>query len=128
MLGGASLRRQAEADVISDELEQAAAILDDNAFHPATAVMLAGAVLEQYLRSWVEELGLPLAGDKRSIEIYADALGKPGHVDRGERKDLTAWADRRNDAAHGKFEKVDDRDRARIMVEGIDLFMRKHAR
>lgn len=128
LLGGTSLKRQAETEVVSNVLEQAAAIVDDTGFHPATAVMLAGAALEQYLRSWAEDLKLAFEGNKRTVEVYANVLAKAGKLDKGERKRVLAWGDQRNDAAHGNFDKASDRQLAKTMVEGIDLFMQRHNR
>jgi hypothetical protein len=41
-------------------------------------------------------------------------------------KDITAWAGQRNDAAPGDFGKLDVQ-RARLMADGINLFMQRRA-
>ena len=41
-------------------------------------------------------------------------------------KDITAWAGLRNDAAHGEWEEVKDRSKISLMLEGVNLFMRKY--
>jgi hypothetical protein len=43
-----------------------------------------------------------------------------------EQKDVTSWAGHRNEAAHGEFDKL-SHDRARLMVDGINLFMQTRA-
>ena len=40
-------------------------------------------------------------------------------------KDITSWAGIRNHAAHGEWDHVSDRARVRLMLEGINLFMRQ---
>ena len=41
-------------------------------------------------------------------------------------KDITAWAGIRNDAAHGYWEKVESKENISLMLQGINLFMRKY--
>ena len=93
-------------------------------FVAGAAVMLAGAALEEFLPSMFEESGERLVG-KPGISSYATALQKSDKLNRGEVKDITAWADQRNDAAHGHFDDL-TRPRALIMVDGINLFTRSH--
>ena len=111
-------------EAATDIKEQAQQLLSDAKVHPAAPVVLAGAALEEFLRSMVVDCGEPIVG-KPGIAAYADALRKAEVISRGEAKDVTAWADQRNDAAHVHF---DDLTRARtlLMVEGINLFMSKH--
>jgi hypothetical protein len=42
-------------------------------------------------------------------------------------KDITSWAGIRNHAAHGDWEEVADRQRIKIMLEGVNLFMRRYS-
>jgi len=39
---------------------------------------------------------------------------------------VTAWAGLRNGAAHGEFNGI-TLDRARLMVDGVNLFLQRHA-
>src|SRR5262249_30476992 len=98
--------------------------MTDAQIHPAAPVMLAGAALEEALRSMVETRDEPYTG-KLSIEGYADELHRQGMIDKQARKEITAWAGRRNDAAHGHFEKL-NLDLARLTTEGIKVFTRGH--
>lgn len=124
-LSGLSPKRQAEIDVVSDFLGMAESLLADTKNHPAVAVMLTGAALEEFLRNWTEELGIDVAS-KGSIDSYAKALRGAEHLDKQDVKDITGWGGRRNAAAHGDFDAVDDPQIARLMLEGVNLFMRKH--
>ncbi len=42
-------------------------------------------------------------------------------------KDITSWAGLRNHAAHGEWDEVKDKTRVSIMLEGVNLFMRKYS-
>jgi hypothetical protein len=59
-----------------------------------------------------------------SISTYASTLRQSGYLSAQDVKDVTAWAGQRNEAAHGQFERL-SRDRAQIMVDGINLFIRQ---
>ena len=116
---------QLRIEAATDILEQVQLLLGESGVHVAAPVVLAGAALEEFLRSMFEESGGPLVG-KPGIASYADALRKSDLITRGEVKDITAWADQRNQAAHGHFDDL-SRDRTLIMVDGINLFIRAHS-
>ena len=118
--------REAVFDVVTDLLDLAQALLDEKAVHPGAAAMLIGATLEEYLRVWVERLGLELGTQKPGIDTYARLLRAEDVIGKQHFKDITAWAGLRNDAAHGNWEAVEDRQRIQIMLEGVRLFMQKH--
>ena len=120
-----SPERRAQLDVVSDILEQAHDILEDNRYHPASAAVLIGASLEEFLRSWVEASDLSIGNAKPGIDAYCKALRAAELVSRQDVKDITAWAGIRNHAAHGEWEEVSDRSRIRLMLEGVNLFMRQ---
>lgn len=122
---GLSPERRAQLDVVSDVLGQANALLEDSALHPASAAMLIGASLEEFLRTWVESEGLSIGNAQPGIDSYAKALRAADLISKQDMKDITAWAGIRNHAAHGEWEQVSDRDRIRIMLESVNLFMRQ---
>lgn len=107
----------------TDLMEQVQTLLDDERTHAAAAVVLAGAALEEFLRSQVNAYTLEVPGHP-SISAYANALRKSRYLSAQDVKDVTAWAGQRNEAAHGQFE-VLSRARAQIMVDGINLFIRQ---
>lgn len=122
---GLSPARQAQIDVVSDVLGQAQVILDGPAYHPAGAAMLAGAALEEFLRNWVEEAGLNLGNSNPGIDAYSRALRGADLLTKQDVKDITAWAGMRNHAAHGEWDAVSNREGVRIMLNGVNLFMRQ---
>lgn len=53
-------------------------------------------------------------------------LREDGLITKQDIKDITSWAGIRNHAAHGEWDEVDDKKRIAVMLEGINLFMRKY--
>ena len=89
------------ADAFGDILEQAEHLLDEN-YKDAAAVMI-GAVLESTLRKLCEKKQI-LFSPKDTINPLNNLL-KDKAYNRIIHKQIIAWADLRNKAAHGNFEK-----------------------
>ena len=126
LLEAVSPERRAQLDVVSDYMEQADELLNAKELHPAAAAMVIGATLEEFLRTRAEHDALSLGSRKPSIQAYAELLRDQGFLDKQDMKDVTAWAGLRNHAAHGEWDQVKDRDRIRVMLEAVNLFLRKH--
>jgi hypothetical protein len=112
-------------EAATDLMEQVDRLLRDPAVHPAAPIVLAGAAIEELLRSMWHLAGSPALGGKPGINAYATALQTAGVLGRQDVKDITAWAGLRNDAAHGEFGALDVQ-RARLMAAGVNLFMHRH--
>ncbi len=125
LLEGISIQRRAQLDVVSDFLSQAERLLSSNVVHPAAPTVLIGASLEEVLRNWVEEANLSLGGKKPSLEAYGNVLREADLITKQDIKDITSWGGLRNHAAHGEWDEVQDRQRISLMLEGVNLFMRK---
>jgi hypothetical protein len=126
LIEGISIERKAQIDVVSDFLDQANALLSSKDVHPAAPTVIIGAALEEFLRNWVEEAGLKLEGKKPSLDSYSKILKEAELVTKQDSKDITSWGGLRNHAAHGEWDEVSDRNRISIMLEGVNLFMRKY--
>ena len=122
---GESPERRAQLDVVSDLLGQANSLLDDNRYHPAAAAILIGASLEESLRTWVEAEELSIQNAKPGIDAYCRTLRSAELISKQDVKDITAWAGVRNHAAHGDWDEVSDRKQIRLILEGVNLFMRQ---
>jgi len=122
---GISPERKAQLDVVSDILVQANSLLEDDRYHPAAAAILIGASLEEFLRTWVEAEGLSIGSAKLGIDAYCKTLRAADLISKQDAKDVTAWGGIRNHAAHGEWEEVSDRARIRLMLEGVNLFLRQ---
>ena len=125
---GVSIERRAQIDVVSDFLEQADKLLNDKSVHPAAPCVLIGASLEEFLRNWVEEQSLKIGPNKPSLDTYSKCLKEAELITKQDLKDITSWGGLRNHAAHGEWEEVSDRRRLSLMLEGVNLFMRKYAK
>jgi len=125
---GISIERRAQIDVVSDFLEQADKLLENKSVHPAAPCVLIGASLEEFLRNWVEELALTIGQSKPSLDTYCKALKEADLITKQDFKDITSWAGLRNHAAHGEWEEVSDKKRVSLMLEGVNLFMRKYGK
>lgn len=105
----------------TDLMEQVHALVKERGVHPAAAIVLAGAALETALRGAVEELGLQVLGQP-GISAYAKALRDANVFGKQEMKDVESMAGMRNFAAHGEFEKFDERN-AVLMEQQVNLFL-----
>ncbi len=128
LANGISIERRAQLDVVSDFLEQANELLNTKNIHPATPCVLIGASLEEFLRNWTEEQNLKLGQFKPSIDAYCKLLKEADFITKQDSKDITSWAGLRNHAAHGEWEEVSDKQRISLMLEGVNLFMRKYSK
>ena len=122
---GVSPERRAQLDVVSDLLGQADSLLENTKYHPAAAAILLGACLEEFLRTWVEAESLSIGTSKPGIDAYSKALRGADLISKQDAKDITSWAGVRNHAAHGEWEEVSDRNRVRLALAGVNLFMRQ---
>lgn len=127
LISNVSYERKLKIEVVNDYLLQAEELLEKNDFHPATVAFLIGASLEEFLRNWIIEQTIDLEGQKPSIDTYAKALRKNVKIDKQELKEITVWAGIRNNAAHGSWELVENRDKIRIMLAGVNLFIKKYS-
>ncbi len=125
LVGGISPKYQAELDMVSELLEQANNLLANSNVHPAAPAVLIGATLEEFLRTWVEEAGLSLGGKKATLDSYTKLLRENELITKQDAKDITAWTGIRNDAAHGNWSEVGDKSRIKLMLEGVNLFIRQ---
>ena len=122
-----SPQRQGQLDVVSDLLGQADDLLTQSGVHPAAPTVLIGASLEEFLRTWIEAEGLSLGERKPSLSSYASLLKEASLLQKQDVKDIESWGGLRNHAAHGEWDEVDDRKRVRLMLEGVNHFLRMHA-
>lgn len=123
LLGGVSVVRRAQIDVVSDLLDQANSLLGSSDVHPAAPAVLIGAVLEEFLRNWTEEANLELGDKKPGLDSYTKILREAELITKQDVKDIISWSGLRNHAAHGEWTEVEDRSRISMMLEGVNLFI-----
>lgn len=112
------LRSLISAEILGDFIDQAEELLSKNYY--VAAASLSGAVLEDSLRRICEinQIEVP---EKTSIEIFNVALVKAEIYNKLKQKQITAWADLRNKADHGKFKEV-KKDDVGNMIEWVKKF------
>jgi hypothetical protein len=64
-------------------------------------VIVACAGAEEFLRNWCDLKGISVPEKQRSIARFAQELRTAGHIELPVERRICAWADYRNDAAHG---------------------------
>ena len=123
-----SLEREIQIDTVSDYLEQAEVLLNDSKVHPAAPAVIIGASLEEFLRNWLEEIGVDLQNIHMNIDSYCKELRSRDLLTKQDVKDITSWGGIRNDAAHGHWDNVKEKERIKLMLQGVNLFMRKYTK
>lgn len=122
-----SIERKAQIDVVSDFLDQANQLLESKGVHPAAACVLIGASLEEFLRTWIESEELSIGNNKPGIDAYSKILKESELITKQDFKDITSWAGLRNHAAHGEWDEVSEKSKISLMLQGVNLFMRKYS-
>ncbi|MFZ0592306.1 MAG: hypothetical protein WAM39_17735, partial [Bryobacteraceae bacterium] len=93
------------ADVFSDFLEMADHLLEQG--YKDAAAVIVGSVLEEHLRKLCQKHGLGTTinsgAPKKADLINADLAGAMVYP-KLDQKNVTAWLDVRNKAAHGKYQ------------------------
>ncbi|TWT62869.1 HEPN domain-containing protein [Rubinisphaera italica] len=115
-------RKTVEADIFDDFLEQANH-LSEQGYYQAS-VVVAGAVLEDGLRKLCAENNIELP-EKPKLDMMNALLAKEGIYQKLTQKKITALADIRNSAAHGKLDQFDENEVKKMLVEVAD-FMEKY--
>jgi len=116
------VRQLIQAEVFDDFLEQAQHLFDSGYYQPAAVV--AGSVLEDGLRKLCDRHGVPLPDKPKLDKMNAD-LAKQGVYSKLKQKQITAFADLRNKAAHGQWDQF-TKDDVPPMLDGVRHFMEKH--
>lgn len=114
----------AVSEVFSDFFEMADSMLKDG-YHPAAAVAIVGAVLEDHLRKmcakYPGDVDKKDNGDSKALGALNEALGKVGAYNATKKQQVDVWTSLRNKADHGKFEEVTPED-ASAMLKGVCEF------
>lgn len=111
-----NLRGLVKAEVLTDATEQADALLAAGYKDPACVV--AGIALEVAIKEIASRNGVALG---KLDKMNAD-LSKAGVYNVAKQKQITAWADLRNKAAHGDWAAYNEAD-VRDMLAGVERFL-----
>ena len=119
-------KRLISAEIFSDFLEMAQHLLDEEYKDPAA--VMAGSVLEEHLRQLCQKHGISTKTTKqgRPHPKKADALNadlaKKEVYNKLDQKQVTAWLDLRNKAAHGKYQEY-TKEQVSLMLQSLSDFM-----
>jgi hypothetical protein len=108
-----------QAEMFDSELEQASELIQ--AGYKTPAAVVAGVVLETSLRELCDQEGLPHG----KLDKMNSDLAKVGKYNKLQQKRITALADIRNSAAHGKTENFTDQD-VLDMIRDVEKFIAGH--
>ncbi len=111
-----------QAEVFDDFLEQAQHLFDAGFYAPAAVV--AGSVLEDGLRKLCVRNRVSLPAKPKLDTMNAD-LAKAGVYNLLVQKQITALADLRNNAAHGRWTEFTDKDVGQMLIQ-VRAFMTTH--
>ena len=117
------VRSLVRADVFADFLEMADYLLEEG--YKDAAAVITGAVLEDSLRQLCDRVDLPLSaenGHPLALDSLNANLRKADLYDKLIQKQITGWADLRNSAAHGHFDKY-DAPQVRMMLDFVLKFV-----
>lgn len=121
-----SVMELVHADTHSDYLEMAETLIASGYKDPAAVIT--GTSLEIHIRTLCTKRGvdtaLPSGAPKKADVMNAD-LKKAGVYNEARKKQITAWMDLRNKAAHGDYTTYDEHQ-ARMFIDGVRDFMLKH--
>ncbi len=125
-----SLEQQINANVSADYMAQAEALLGEGTmgqYDHVPAAVLCGAVLENRIRTYCEQQEPAIAimkpsGEYKTLRSLVAELDKAKAFDKQTRNMLKSWADIRNHAAHGHFDKF-TRDQVELMLMGVNQFL-----
>ena len=116
-------------ELFADFLDMASHLLDEGYKDPAAVI--AGAALETHLRQLCDKQGIQIEVNtatgihaKKGARINAD-LAKASVYSKLDQKNVTAWLDLRNKAAHGKFDEY-TKEQVAVMLLGIKDFIARN--
>ena len=111
-----NVRALVKAEVLDDALEQAEKIL--NAGYKDPACVVVGVALEITIKEMCTRNGIP----HKKLDGMNVELCKAGIYNMAKQKQITAWADLRNDGAHGNWAEYNIAD-VKDFLNGVQRFI-----
>ena len=113
------------ADVFADFLEMADHLLAQGYKDPAA--VMTGSVLEEHLRKLCDKSGINTTnGAQKKVDLLNAELAGTGVYAKLDQKNVTAWLDLRNKAAHGKYAEY-TKEQVQALLDGVRHFMVRHS-
>ena len=120
-----SLEETIRGDLLADYLEMAAHLEETGYKDPAA--VLAGGTLEAHLRKLCDKHGIEVASDdkpKKADRLNAE-LTKARVYNKLDQKNVTAWLDLRNKAAHAKYDDYTS-EQVKILIDSVREFISRY--
>ena len=116
-----SVQSLVRAEVFADFLEMAEHLLEQGYKDPCA--VLVGGVLEDHLRSLCQGRGIPLqmSGKPKKADSMNNDLASAGVYSKLDQKNVTAWLDLRNKAAHAQYGEY-NADQVQNLLIGVREF------
>ncbi|MBI5795339.1 MAG: hypothetical protein HZA47_03375 [Planctomycetes bacterium] len=118
------------AEIFADFLDMATYLLQGNYKDPAAVVI--GSVLEEHLRQLCNKnnISVEFSQDGKMLHKKADRmnadLSNANVYNKLDHKNVTAWLDLRNKAAHGRYSEY-TKDQVGLMLSGVTDFMTRNS-
>lgn len=118
------------AEIFSDFLDMATYLLHENYKDPAAVVT--GSVLEEHLRQLCNKNNIPIAllqGEKmlpKKADRMNGDLSSANVYNKLDQKNVTAWLDLRNKAAHGQYTEY-SKEQVVLMLSGVTDFIARNS-
>lgn len=116
-------------ELFGDFLEMARHLLESG--YKDAAAVIAGSALEAHLRQLAKRTGVNVevstskgVQPKKADQLNSD-LAKAAAYSRLDQKNVTAWLDLRNKAAHGQYSEY-KAEQVALMIEAVRNFMTRH--
>lgn len=123
-----SMKGLISAEIFFDFLEMAEHLLSEKYKDPA-AVMI-GSVLEEHLRQLCDKNGITTTeiknGKPKKADLLNAELSGQNIYNKLDQKNVTAWLDLRNKAAHGKYSEY-NQSQVELMLQGVTEFMARNS-
>lgn len=119
-----TVEEETRAGVFADFLEMGEHLLKEK--HPLPAAVVAGAALEAHIRALADKSRVTTTsgGKPKRAGRLNDDLAKARIYSKAEQKQILAWQDIRNDAAHG--DENFDANQVGLMIQGIRDFIARN--
>ena len=127
--GYTSISELIHGEMFIDYLEMSSHLLEEGYKDPAAVIT--GASLEQHLRLLYQSVGIATEIEKggKTVPVKAEMmnqeLAKEGVISKGDQKQVTAWLDTRNNAAHGHYCKY-NAEAVNLLILGVRAVISKY--
>ncbi len=127
-----TVKGRVTAEIFTDYMDMAGYLLGLSKNGKDPAAVIAGSTLEAHLRQLCIKNGIPVTQPKNgtNVPVKADTLNneltKAGIYNMADQKQVTAWLDLRNKAAHGDYTAY-TKEHIELMVSGVVSFIARNA-